>query len=337
MQNALLFSVIIPVYNAEDYLNTCVISIMKQTYENIEIILINDGSTDRSKHLCDEYAQQDNRVKVVHSENKGVSSARNMGLSIACGDYVLFVDSDDWIELSLIQNMAQILDHFLYDLLIYGVVKEKESDAVRLYSELKTGSYKCKEELDSVLSQLIKSEVLNSPFKVYKNSLIKENHIAFKKEISLGEDFLFNLEFTLNSSSLHICSKILYHYMVVNNESLSRKFRINKYKELMQVNDHSLILVNEKGKYFLKEPFLYIRLKNVYSCFFDLYLEACTFNRSQKINYIKYVLNNEKKKDYLHIKNLQFKTLAIFLMLNQPILIYYFIKCLKKINYLRRK
>ena len=100
-----LLSVIVPVYNAEKYLDRCVRSIVNQTYKNLEIILINDGSTDRSGAMCDEWADADARIQVVHSENHGVSHARNMGLDLARGDWITFVDNDDWIEPDMYEFM----------------------------------------------------------------------------------------------------------------------------------------------------------------------------------------------------------------------------------------
>lgn len=95
----MLISVIVPVYNVENYLCKCVDSIINQTYNNLEIILVDDGSTDGSASICDEYVLKDSRVKVIHKENGGVSSARNIGIAEASGEYICFVDSDDWLEL----------------------------------------------------------------------------------------------------------------------------------------------------------------------------------------------------------------------------------------------
>ena len=101
-----LFSVIVPVYNIEEYLKKCITSIIEQTYKNIEIILIDDGSTDKSALICDEFAEKDKRIKVVHKENGGVVSARKVGISIASGEYVVSVDGDDWIEKERLEHLA---------------------------------------------------------------------------------------------------------------------------------------------------------------------------------------------------------------------------------------
>ena len=102
-----LISVIVPVYNVEQYLDRCVCSILNQTYQNLEIILVDDGATDSSGRMCDEYAKRDERIKVVHKQNGGLSDARNAGLAAATGEYIGYVDSDDWIEPDMYEKMYE--------------------------------------------------------------------------------------------------------------------------------------------------------------------------------------------------------------------------------------
>ena len=109
----MLISIIVPVYNVEPYLNKCLDSIVNQTYKKLEIILIDDGSTDNSGLICDEYASKDNRIIVVHQKNKGLSAARNVGLNIAKGDYIAFVDSDDFIEKDMYFTMYNVMNKIL--------------------------------------------------------------------------------------------------------------------------------------------------------------------------------------------------------------------------------
>lgn len=112
MQQDILVSVIVPVYNVEEYLSRCVDSILTQTYRNLEVILVDDGAKDSSGSICDAYAREDSRVRVIHKENGGLSSARNAGIDIAKGDYLEFVDSDDWIEPDAVENLLQMaLEH----------------------------------------------------------------------------------------------------------------------------------------------------------------------------------------------------------------------------------
>lgn len=130
MLNNELISVIVPIYNVELYLRKCVDSILNQTHRNLEIILVDDGSPDKCGVICDEYAKMDKRVKVIHKPNGGLSDARNAGLEIMTGDYVGFVDSDDWIEPDMYTKLLELLQRFHADMAFGGVADELESNGV---------------------------------------------------------------------------------------------------------------------------------------------------------------------------------------------------------------
>ena len=123
-------SIIIPVYNVEKYLNKCLNSVIEQTYKNIEVILIDDGSTDNSGKICDEYAKNDIRIKIIHQQNGGVSTARNNGLEHATGKYITFVDSDDYIEKEMIETMAKKIMKKNADIVICGVTDRDEENNI---------------------------------------------------------------------------------------------------------------------------------------------------------------------------------------------------------------
>lgn len=120
MEQDILISVIVPVYNVEDYVGRCVDSILNQTHKNLEVILVNDGSKDRSGKICDEYAAKDDRVRVVHKENGGLSSARNTGIEMAAGEYITFVDSDDWIEADAYEHLLKLMKKYQVKLVCGG-------------------------------------------------------------------------------------------------------------------------------------------------------------------------------------------------------------------------
>ena len=131
-------SVIIPVYNTSLYLSRCLNSVLSQTHRDLEVILVDDGSTDASPALCDEYADKDARVRVIHQENGGLSAARNAGLELACGDYIGFVDSDDWIELDMYAYLIDLLEHSTSDVAeIMFEVAYSEAHTMRLLPEKK--------------------------------------------------------------------------------------------------------------------------------------------------------------------------------------------------------
>lgn len=132
--NALLISVIVPVFNVERYLRRCLDSIVNQTYRNLEVIIVDDGSSDGSGLICDDYAARDNRIRIIHQENKGVAVARNVALDIATGDYILFVDSDDWIEKDTCAFLLPIVEEQQPDILYFGMreIKPSVEESIRI-------------------------------------------------------------------------------------------------------------------------------------------------------------------------------------------------------------
>ena len=148
-------SVIVPVYKAEDVLMKCVESILTQTYTNLEVILVDDGSPDHSGAICDQYVKKDSRVKVIHKKNGGVSSARNYGLNIATGDYCTFVDSDDYIDPTMYENMMKKAKQFDCDVVMCDCVKEY-GDRGEVYThEIRSGYYNRKQLEEEYFSHLL--------------------------------------------------------------------------------------------------------------------------------------------------------------------------------------
>ena len=177
-----VFSIIVPVYKTEQYIEKCVTSILNQTYKDFELILIDDGSPDRCPQMCDEYQKLDSRVKVIHKKNGGVSSARNSGLKIAKGRYVWFVDSDDYIEPFSLQQL-------------YEAQKEKEAD---LYV-FNTQQIQCfhTTDIDKFFEKYYFTYVLGfGPWnKLYRREIIQKNHLEFDVQETIGEDLLFNINY----------------------------------------------------------------------------------------------------------------------------------------------
>ena len=146
-------SVIVPVYNAENYIDKCVESLVNQTYKNLEIILVNDGSTDSSGTKCDEWAKKDSRIKVIHKENGGVSSARNAGLDVAEGAYVAFVDSDDSLKTTAYEKSVSEIQQHNLDLLIFGYETVFTDHSVKKYMDCTMSTrYEYKENISKYIS-----------------------------------------------------------------------------------------------------------------------------------------------------------------------------------------
>ena len=134
-------SIIVPVYRAEKYLNRCVDSILSQTYTALEVILVDDGSPDQSGAMCDGYAKKDSRVKVIHQKNRGVAAARNRGLDMAAGDYITFVDSDDYIDPDMYLSMIRIIREYDCDVVMCDCIKEKGNKSQPYIHDIRSGYY----------------------------------------------------------------------------------------------------------------------------------------------------------------------------------------------------
>lgn len=226
------FSVMVPVYNAESYLKRCLDSIVNQNYENLDVILVNDGSTDRSAEICDQYATKDARFKVIHQKNKGLPGARNSALEFATGEYLCFLDNDDFLE----KNFFKILNeatHSKADVISFNYYEEKQQQKLVRNQEDEI-------RVDDIFLSNILVNTSNSNFfwfvwrRIYKSEFLKKHHIKFDETAKFGEDSIFNIEvFSCYPKYEHI-PDILYNYCE-NQDSMVR----SKYKEnLLEKFEH---------------------------------------------------------------------------------------------------
>ena len=206
----MLISVIVPVYNVEKYVDRCISSICGQTYRELEVILVDDGSTDGSGRICDEWAEKDERVRVIHVENGGVSRARNLGIDAAHGEYICFVDSDDWIEADYFEEAVPILIAERPKCLTTNYVVDNGNGAV-------TCKFPPSSDLYMNAGEAYYEMVVNKHFgwhpvaRFYETSSCK--NIEFPEGIIFGEDVLFNFRFTQKNPGLYIYKRIAkYHY-----------------------------------------------------------------------------------------------------------------------------
>lgn len=199
-------SIIVPVYKVEQYLPKCIDSILSQTYQNWELLLIDDGSPDNSGRICDEYAAKDERIRVFHKKNGGVSSARNLGLDYAEGGYVMFVDSDDWLSNDCLEVCVYEVEKNKLDALQFGFTSITENNEKRL---VKNPS--------SILDgeQYIKLNNFNVCVGggVYKREIIEEYKLRFPEELKLAEDQIFVLSFFKHAQRIKYIDKAMYYYL----------------------------------------------------------------------------------------------------------------------------
>ncbi|MCQ2533759.1 MAG: glycosyltransferase [Clostridia bacterium] len=225
-----LVSFIVPVYNAEATIKYTIDSVLKQKITNWELILIDDGSVDNSFNICQSYANEDSRIILIHIENSGVSIARNTGLGLARGEWIIFVDSDDYLSENLLSVVSAYMDK--YDVIGYGIQCFPENNIIALNEQKIFNSF-----LDTQcdFSQLYNASFYNSPCnKVYKREILKE---PFDCNYSLGEDLLFNLHNLINSKQIIILDECLYYYRREGVPSLSMKVDSNSHRIQLDLRD----------------------------------------------------------------------------------------------------
>lgn len=242
-------SVIVPVYKAENYLHRCVDSLLAQTFQDFEILLVDDGSPDRSGEICDEYAKKDERVRVFHKENGGVSSARNLGLDHAVGEYICFVDSDDWVEKEMFTTLtSSVQNRKNLDILFFGFQYEFIDVDRKLYSydkcKLKNICSETKEEVLSACFFLEKNKMFGWTWnKLFRRELIEDEVLRFDETISLQEDHLFTLNYIRYANNLQILAYYPYHYRILSNSLMKRKYSYLKNKEIALLLLHARLSI----------------------------------------------------------------------------------------------
>ena len=220
--NSGLISVIIPVFNTESYLSRCLDSVCNQTYDNLQIILINDGSTDSSIEICDAFKNNDDRVEVLSTENKGVSSARNLGIKQAKGEYLTFIDSDDYIEKNTFEIAMKSIDNC--DALFYGYKEIFNNYNNKIVSPKKIGVVDSEEAMYQCMIPLgYYSSVCN---KLFKTECVKKNEFA--GDVSIGEDELWLVGSLKNMEKVMLINEPLYNYTQRDESAMHSELHINK-------------------------------------------------------------------------------------------------------------
>lgn len=228
-------SVIVPVYNVEQYLKRCVQSILNQTYSNLEIILVDDGSTDNSRKICDTF--EDKRIKVFHKKNEGLGKARNTGIKKATGKYYMFVDSDDYIDSTIIENLYTKLNEKKADTCIGGF-KRVYADKTEVFSNIYADqTFYGTDVVNKVLSRMFgkKSKkddhIEMSVWKVlFSSNIIKQNNILFPSEKEfISEDIIFDIDYFSKAKVVTMSSDVGYNYCD-NSDSLTTRYNSNRFE-----------------------------------------------------------------------------------------------------------
>ena len=224
-----MLTLIIPIYNIEQYLSQCLDSIINQRYKNIQIILVDDGSTDSSGRICDEYADKDSRIIVIHKENGGLVSARKAGLRKATGEYVVYVDGDDWIELNAIEHMVGTIERTKADIVLYDHYENTGESQIVVTNNVKEGLYDKGKLLRHIYPKMISTErffewqIFPAVWDmILRRDLLERCQYDVDNIITMGEDASCKYPCLLMADMLYIERKAFYHYRQTQNSMVKQ-------------------------------------------------------------------------------------------------------------------
>ena len=255
-------SIIVPIYNVAEYLEKCISSILTQTYKDLQIILVDDGSTDGSSQICDEYVKKDNRIEVIHKANGGLVSARKSGLQIATGDYVGYVDGDDWIEPDIYEQMLGCMIENSVDMVETQYFFEASTQIKRMESKLSYGIHAANELIPAMLCDEDFNECRLQPYvwsKLYNRELLTQHQMCVDENIMCGEDMAVVYPYVLDCSKIYVMDYAGYHYVqrqnsmtsVVHEKEKEQNKALIKYlKETFEKNEtYATIMLKQLNQY----------------------------------------------------------------------------------------
>ena len=287
-----LVSIIIPVYNSEKYISRCIESIINQSYKNLEILCIDDGSSDSSLNLIKDYANKDNRIKIYSQSNNGPSVARNYGLNIAIGDYIMFVDSDDYIHHNMVELLINSISRNNTMVLCNNMeIYNDKSEDRELFENLNKDLNK-----NLVIEEIAKGKAGLVCGKLFNKSIVDKFNIRFKKDITMCEDQIFFLNIAMNCEEFIHIPKSLYYYDRCNENSITIKYNSNAMDNQLRVLTYIEELLEqsnlEKSKInqIINKRFM----ESINYCINNEVLDTNLMNIKQKIKNIERIINNKK-------------------------------------------
>lgn len=324
-----LISVIIPVYNADKYIGKMVESILTQSFNNFELILINDGSLDDSIDICQKYADIDSRIIIIDKKNEGPSATRNLGIGQSRGQYIIFLDADDFIEPTMFMDMVNEMELRNSDIVISGFFTDILQDG-KLDSSLKVNeqyifledNIKAKKY---VIETMMKNSIIYGSWnKLYKSEIIKKYNVKFRNDIDIGEDLLFNLDYLSKINSLSMLDKCYYHYLQYNSgNNLMMKYRENKFEIMSLWYEKLLEFIYDIGSSRIDDYVNWLRFRWTLSSFISIM--SAPKAKKEKINYIKNILINNNLNASKSSKYIGFSKFIIekIICLKNPYFIYF--------------
>lgn len=279
-------SIIIPIYNSELFLEKCINSIINQNHRNCELILINDGSIDSSLNICQKYAQMHSNIKICNIPNSGPSKARNLGIRMAKGKYIAFVDSDDFVDQKYFSTIIKYCMKEDFDILCFGIAHHKKNSII--YKTYKYCTFEANKQIINNISDYYNKADLHSPVnKVFKRDFIISNNVLFPEGSSVEEDLLFNLEAVDKAERMIIIPDILYHYNCRLTGSITTSYNPEKFQLKKEAFIKELGYVNKWNSIEFKNDIFNNYISYISSTINNLFYLECKYTKKQKLKFIK--------------------------------------------------
>ncbi len=301
--NEPLVSVIMPVYGVEKYVGRAIESILNQTYTNFEFFCVDDGTPDKSGEICDEYAKKDSRIKVIHKENGGAPSARNVAIDKAEGKYFYFMDSDDWTEPDMLLDMVTLAEQNNLQYVVSGYyIDTFYSDTEKFTQEQKWVDriFESQEEFRKNAHKLFDLNLLYTPWnKLYSGEYIKSKGLYFPN--TFWDDFPFNLSVIRDVERVGVTSKKYYHFIRQRSESETAKYRSDMYEKREEENVWMKDLYsywgidNDEVREFLARRYV----ERLIGCVENVTNKNCTLTKKEKKSEIKKMISTVTAREYL--------------------------------------
>ena len=315
-------SVIVPVYNVEEFLEQCLESIVTQTYIDLEIILVNDGSTDQSSKICDDFVKRDPRVKLIHQINGGVSSARNIGIKVATGEYITFVDSDDWLEKEMYQKMMYAVKiQNESEVIMCDFINEKYDCQEKITANIRDGFYVKQDIVKELYPTLLVTEdlgrlpIVSACICIFKKELFLNNKIAFDVDLRYVEDYLFMATIMLYTNSFYYLKDYYgYHYRQYE-ISRSKKYQPKWWDNFLLLIDKLSLLLSQDENYDFSRQ---IKLQLIHSALFvsSAIFHSNNLKTKEKLILLKKLFNDSVLRSSFSNLDFKNKPLGLQIMLH---------------------
>ena len=322
-----------PVYNAEKYLKRSIESILNQTLKELELILVNDGSKDRSIDICREYEQKDSRIIVVDKKNEGACIARNTGIHLAKGEYLQLVDADDYCELNMLEEQYELAKSTNAEVVMCGLkydISLKNGEVLYEEDHYQNAILTEKQEIKEVMMDIINNMLFNYTHnKLYNLNFLKENNLQFTEWLPIDQDTNFNIDVFKQLNHLTLTTKSYYHYIKTFEETIVNRYHPEKFKVRTYRYERLIEMFKEFGIYTEenKKQLASIYIHQVIECFEMYFHEKCPLTNKEKKQYIKNIMSDQNIRQALsqgeRAKSVFTQLVYKGMKLNNSYLVYY--------------